>query len=162
MPDTSQNTQHTHIPRLSAQVFKSCLQPLTHRDLAAANPANQNTEHWDLAEHSCWLCSPTTDGMTSGVSRGQQVAGFMQHRYKVVFNVSFKVCVHLCSLDVMKPANVDERRRSEVTSGHLLCFGCGRVLVSQYLCVSLCCFGHLPAFFFSDIFRLMWLFHWHF
>ena len=56
---------HTHIPRLSVQVFKSRLQPLTHRDLVEANPANQNTEHWDLAAVllappplllEAWLC----------------------------------------------------------------------------------------------------------
>lgn len=39
----------TCIDWLSAQLFKACLHPCTHSDLALVNPANENTEHWDLA-----------------------------------------------------------------------------------------------------------------
>lgn len=39
----------TCIDWLSTQLFKACLQPCTHSDLALVNPANENTEHWDLA-----------------------------------------------------------------------------------------------------------------
>lgn len=42
-------THTTFLGFVCVCVFKSCLQPLTHQDLAASNPANQNTEHWDLA-----------------------------------------------------------------------------------------------------------------
>ena len=75
---------HTHTHSQAVQVFKSCLQPLTHRDLAEANPANQNTEHWDLAERSCWLRSPTTEPWRHHcvAFRGQQVADYIQQDYK--------------------------------------------------------------------------------
>lgn len=64
---------YTHIPRLSVQVFKSCLPPLTHRDLAEANPANQNTEHWDLAALLLALLPLLLKARLRGLSAGSRL-----------------------------------------------------------------------------------------
>lgn len=79
---THNTNTHTHIPRLSAQVFKSCLQPLTHRDLAEANPAHQNTEHWDLAALPLALF-PHYRRPDDVAFRGRQVADYMEKDCKV-------------------------------------------------------------------------------